>query len=365
MAPVAADVFARASSLNPFMALGRESWAEARDTLTRLLSSAGASDSLQRQPQLRARALVPRAHVRLHVPAHVGDYSDFYCSRDHAANVGAMFRGRDAALAPNWSSMPIAYHGRASSVVVSGTDVRRPRGQVRDAATGAVALAPSAKLDLELEVGFFVGGPENALGQPVPVAAAADRVFGVVLLNDWSARDVQQWEYVPLGPFTSKNFGTSVSAWVVPLQALAPFRVPAPPQSPPPLPYLRHERDFALDVALAVHVNGCCVSRSNLRHVYWTAAQQVAHHSVTGCNLRPGDLLATGTVSGPDRRTQAGCLLEATWNGSEPVLLTDGSRRTFLEDGDEVRLSGRAADGHVVVSLGECVGRVLPPLAHH
>lgn len=351
-------------TLNSFMSLGRPAWLEARHTVQRLLSAG--EGALRDDTRLRGQALLHMAEARMHLPAAIGDYADFYCSREHATNVGVMFRGEQQPLQPNWLHLPVGYHGRASSVVVSGTDVRRPWGQVQQAAGQAPAFLPSSQLDFELEMGCFIG-TGNELGSAIPAAQAAHHIFGWVLANDWSARDIQRWEYVPLGPFNSKNFGTSISPWVVTPQALEPFARPAPPQhDPAPLPYLQQPQRSNYDVALEVAVQpagGCAgetvVARSNLRTLYWTMPQMIAHHTAGGCNLRPGDMLATGTLSceGP---LGAGCLLEATWNGSRPVELSDGSKRTYLEDGDTVVMRGCCQGDGYRVGFGECRGTVLP-----
>jgi fumarylacetoacetase len=306
------------------------------------------------------------------VPAAIGDYTDFYASVHHATNVGTMMRP-DNPLLPNYKWVPIGYHGRASSVVVSGTDIARPTGQTRPDGVPAPLWGPSRRLDYELELGFFVGSG-NGLGSSIPVADADAHIFGLCLVNDWSARDIQQWEYQPLGPFLAKSFATSVSPWVVTRDALAPFRAPLasrPPDDPAPLPYLAHPdvaAHGAFDIQLEVHLltarmretgeTPVRLSRSHARDLYWAPAQMVAHHTSNGCNLRPGDLLASGTVSGPARDGR-GCLLELAWRGTEPVELPNGERRTFLEDGDEVVLSGWCVrDGAATIGLGECRGRV-------
>jgi fumarylacetoacetase len=354
-------VFA-APTLNAFMALGRTVWDEARARISRLLRAD--EPTLRDNAALRERLLLPLRDVQLLLPADIGDYTDFYSSREHATNVGTMLRGPDNALNPNWLHLPVAYHGRASSVVVSGTDVRRPRGQVKPANAPVPSFGPSRSLDFELEMGCFVG-PSNALGHPIPVAEAADHLFGMVLVNDWSARDIQAWEYVPLGPFLAKSFATSVSPWVVPLAALEPFRVPGPPQDPPPLPYLRTADDWAYDVRLEVYLQGEKMARphrvcvSNARFLYWNVCQQLAHHASNGCNLRPGDLLATGTISGPTPDSY-GSLLELSWRGSRPLPFPDGETRTFLEDGDRVTLTGWCQGPGYRVGFGEVTGKVLP-----
>jgi fumarylacetoacetase len=291
------------------------------------------------------------------LPFTVGDYVDFYSSLEHATNLGRMFRPDSDPLLPNWRRLPVGYHGRASSVVVSGTPVRRPRGQLPPAEPGGEpSFGPSRRLDIELELGF-VTGPGNPLGSSIPTSAAADHVFGFVLVNDWSARDIQRWEYQPLGPFLGKSFATSISPWVVPLEALAPFRVAAPRQDPEPLEYLRTDGDWALDIALEVELGGIVISRTNARGLYWTFPQQLAHATVNGTNVRPGDLYASGTISGPERGSE-GSLIELTRGGREPLRLPGGGERTFLEDGDTVMLRGSCGDGRV--SFGEVGGTILP-----
>ncbi|HUX35304.1 MAG TPA: fumarylacetoacetase, partial [Gemmatimonadaceae bacterium] len=322
-----------------------------------------------------ADLLVPMADAELFVPARVGDYTDFYASIYHATNVGSMFRP-DNPLLPNYKYIPIGYHGRTSSLVPSGREIRRPWGQTRPDADAPPVFGPSRRMDYELEVGMFVGAG-NALGVPVPVAEAERHVFGLCLVNDWSARDIQPWEYQPLGPFLAKNFATTVSPWVVTLEALAPFRAPAfarPPGDPAPLPYLAAPPeqagfDITLEVWLttpamrAAGAEAFRVSRGRFTDMYWTVAQLVAHHTSNGCNLQPGDLLASGTVSGPTRESR-GCLLEQSWKGTEPLTLPNGETRTFLEDGDEVVLRGYCERaGYARIGFGECRGRIAPAAA--
>jgi fumarylacetoacetase len=329
-------------SLNAFMAAGRETWARVREALRALTAGPDAEP-----------ATVALDEVQLLLPIAVGDYVDFYSSLDHATNVGRLFRPDADPLVPNWRHMPIGYHGRAGTVVVSGTPIRRPSGQRLEPGDHAPVYGPSLRLDIELELGFVVGVP-SALGEPVANDAALDHVFGVLLVNDWSARDLQAWEYRPLGPFLAKSFATSVAAWVTPLEAVLDRRVAAPAQEPAPLDYLREE-PWALDLDLEIDLNGSVVARTNARHLYWSAAQQLAHLTVNGASLRVGDLFASGTISGPER-AQRGCLLELSWNGAEPVALDDGSTRSFLLDGDEVVLRGGGGD----VALGEVRGRIEP-----
>ncbi len=339
--------FAR-PTLNAFLAQGPDRWAEVRERLAALVA-AGVPEP----------ALHPLRDVTLRLPFAVGDYVDFYASEHHAGNVGRLFRPDAPPLLPNWKHLPVGYHGRAGTVVVSGTDVVRPRGQLRPPpGADAPEFGPSRRLDLEAELGFVVG-VGSALGTPVPVDAFAGHVFGAVLLNDWSARDIQAWEYRPLGPHLGKSFATSVSAWVTPLAALAAARVPLPGQDPQPLPYLREHEPWGLDVELAVEWNGEVVSRPPYRTMYWSPAQMLAHLTVNGASTRPGDLFASGTVSGPERG-QRGALLELTWGGREPVTVK-GEERTFLLDGDEVVLTATApgtAGGRI--GFGEVRGRILP-----
>ena len=356
--------------LNPFMALGPDAWEAVRGRLQDLLAADG-DPALRDDETLLGRALVPVAGATLHLPAEIGDYTDFYSSRQHATNVGSMFRDPENALMPNWLHLPVGYHGRASSVVVSGTDVVRPRGQHKPD-DAPPTFGPSRLLDIELELGFFVG-PGNRLGEPIPMEEAGRHIFGFVLVNDWSARDIQKWEYVPLGPFLGKSFATSISPWVVPYAALDPFRIPGEPQdesagNPEPLPYLRQSGPRSLDVALAVALETAAmreagsgpqvISRANARYLYWSPEQQLTHHTVNGCNARPGDLMASGTISGetPD---SYGSLLEMTWRGAHPLTVGDEERR-FLQDGDRVVLSGRAERDGLRVDFGEVTGTIRP-----
>ncbi len=365
-----APVFA-AANLNAFMALGRGAARTLRQRLQALLAPEGAS-SLRHRPDLAAAALVPVGQARLLLPAAIGDYTDFYASRDHATNVGTMFRGPDQALMPNWLHLPVGYHGRASSIVLSGTPVRRPMGQVKLAQEDRPRFQASAELDFELEVGAFVGRG-NPLGSRVAATEAEEHLFGLVLVNDWSARDIQRWEYQPLGPFLAKNFATTLSPWIVGLDALEPFRRAGPAQEDPlPLPYLRGADRSSFDIRLEVALQSArmraedpgawtVISRSNLLHLYWTFAQQVAHHTVGGCNLRPGDLLGSGTISGPGAG-ERGSLLELAWKGSAPLALPSGETRSFLEDGDRLRLRGWCQGDGFRVGFGDCEAEVLPAL---
>ncbi|KAL6771357.1 hypothetical protein ACKKBG_A26025 [Auxenochlorella protothecoides x Auxenochlorella symbiontica] len=354
------------TTLNEFMGMGQPAWREARSILTRLLSSQ--EGVLRDSAYLQSSCCIPQSAVTMHLPATIPNYTDFYASREHATAVGAMFRGKANALQPNWLHLPVGYHGRASSVVVSGTDVRRPWGQVWEEESKQAEWVPSAAVDYELELGIFMGGPANQLGHPLRIEAADAAVFGYVLLNDWSARDLQKWEYVPLGPFTSKNWATSISPWVVTAAALEPFRVPAPTQDPAPPAYLRsqagcnYDLDLRVGVAPAGRAGPDPVTHTNMRTLYWTPAQMAAHHTVSGCPLVPGDLLGTGTISseGPGG---AGCLLEATLNGTKPVALQSaGTHRAWLQDGDRVVLTGHCQGEGYRVGFGECAGTLLPAL---
>lgn len=348
-------------SLNDFMALGRHAWKEVRVTIRELLLAD--NPKLRDDGELLQRVLLPMDRVVLRLPAEVGDYTDFYSSREHATNVGTMFRGENNALQPNWLHLPVAYHGRASSVVVSGTEIRRPAGQIFDAETGKPVHQPSRELDFELEMGVFVG-PGNELGDPIAMGEAAEHIFGLVLVNDWSARDIQRWEYRPLGPFLSKNLATSISPWVVTLEALEPFRCSGPVQDPEPLAYLRTEEEWAYDVQLEVQMQSnsmdepARISSSNFRGLYWNMAQQLVHHASSGCNMRPGDVLGSGTISGPTPDSY-GSMLELAWRGTRPLELPNGERRSFLEDGDRVIMTGWCQGEGYKVGFGEVSGKII------
>ncbi len=363
LAPVAAGemlevahVF-EAASLNPLLELGRPTWSGVRRWVTSLLSDAAERD-------LAEPHLVPASEVTVHLPFEVADYVDFYCSLDHASNVGKMFRPDDEPLKPNWRHLPVGYHGRAGTVVVSGTDVRRPCGQrvstsstSRDGST-TPEYGASGRLDIETELGFVVGAPTR-IGERVGTDGFADHVFGVLPLNDWSARDIQAWEYVPLGPFLGKSFATSVAGWVTPLEALEAARVDLPGQDPEPLDYLRVGPGAGYDIDFEVVLNGETVARPPYASMYWSPAQMLAHLTVNGASLRPGDLFASGTVSGPER-DQRGSFLELSWGGKEPFT-AGGTQRSFLEDGDTVTIRATAPGTRGGrIALGEVTGTVLP-----
>ncbi len=343
-----ADLF-RQPTLNPFLAAGPQTWSATRQALQDALLDES------REPELRP-LLVPVEDLDLVLPFEVADYVDFYASIDHASNVGRILRPDSEPLLPNWKHLPVGYHGRAGTVVVSGTDVRRPCGQRKPPPEPSPTFGPTRRLDIEAELGFVVGVPSD-LGEPVPTSAFADHVFGVVGLNDWSARDIQGWEYVPLGPFLGKSFATSVSAWVTPLAALDRARCPLPGQGPV-LDYLAVEEPAGFDLAVEVELDGEVVARPPYASMWWSPAQMLAHLTVNGASLRTGDLFASGTISGPERE-QRGSFLELSWGGREPFTAA-GRERTFLEDGDEVvlRYTGRGERGRV--TLGEVRGRVLP-----
>jgi fumarylacetoacetase len=349
-------------TLNPFMALGPKMWSRTRARISELLRHD--HPELRDNDELRARALVPMAQAKLHLPFAVAGYTDFYSSKEHATNVGVMFRGKDNALQPNWLHMPIGYNGRASTVVVSGTKVRRPHGQLKPPSAELPGFGPCKRLDFELEMGVVIGQP-SAIGEMLSESQAEEMIFGFVLLNDWSARDIQQWEYVPLGPFQGKAFATSISPWVVSREALEPFRVHGPAQDPTPLPYLQQARpnnyDLRLDVSLrAPSMNESSrICRTNFKYMYWSSVQQLVHHASSGCAMNIGDLLGSGTISGPEK-DQRGSLLEISWNGTEPLELPGDIKRTFLEDGDSLVMHGWCQGDGYRVGFGEVEGTIVP-----
>jgi fumarylacetoacetase len=351
-----------ASSLNPFMALGPKVWSKTRARISELLRHD--HPELRDNDELRKRVLVPMSDVKMHLPIAVSGYTDFYSSKEHATNVGVMFRGKDNALQPNWLHMPIGYNGRASTVVVSGTKVKRPRGQLKPPTAELPSFGPCKRLDFELELGVVVG-QSSAMGEMLTEKQAEEMIFGFVILNDWSARDIQQWEYVPLGPFQAKAFATSISPWVVAREALEPFRVHGPAQDPAPLPYLRQELpnnyDLQLDVALRAGAMNEAkrICRTNFKYMYWSSVQQLAHHASSGCAMNVGDLLGSGTISGPEK-DQRGSLLEISWNGTEPIELAPAISRSFLEDGDSLVMRGWCQGNGYRVGFGEVEGTIAP-----
>ena len=355
----AQNVFGQ-TSLNAFIALGRPVWQQVRARLQQLLSADCAE--LRDNAALRAKAFYPQASVSMLLPIEVPGYTDFYSSKEHAYNVGCMFRDPKNALMQNWSELPVGYNGRASSVVVSGTDLVRPSGQIKLPNEERPVFSACRKLDFELETGFIVG-KATALGEPIAIEEAENHIFGMVLLNDWSARDIQQWEYVPLGPFNSKTFGTSISPWEVTLEALEPFRSAPPVQEPQPLPYLRENTannyDIKLQVAIATDGSETVISNTNFKYMYWSMMQQLTHHTIAGCNVRVGDLMGSGTISGPEKDSR-GSLLELTWNTTEPLTLANGKQRGFLEDGDTLIMRGHCQKDGLRIGFGEVRGTVLP-----
>jgi fumarylacetoacetase len=351
----------RQRSLNNFMSLGRTAWKQVRAVLQTILSDD--NPLLRDNDNLRKLALIPMKDVVMCMPVEIGDYTDFYSSKEHATNVGTMFRGKENALMPNWLHIPIAYHGRASSIVVSGTNIIRPKGQTKPADSPLPVFGPTRLLDFELEMGFFIG-QGNPLGDAIPVENTYDHILGMVLVNDWSARDIQTWEYQPLGPFLAKNFATSISPWVVTMEALEPFKTAGPKQDPEPLEYLQSKGDWAYDINLDVTIQTggpaepFKISHSNFKYMYWNICQQLAHHTVNGCNTKTGDMMASGTISGPTADSY-GSMLELTWRGENPVKLPNGEKRKFLQDGDTLTISGYCQGDGYRVGFGEVSGKIL------
>ena len=346
--------------LNPMMAHGKKAMAMLRERIAYLLDAK--NDELK---GLSEKVLVKQSHAKMHLPVHIGDYTDFYSSIDHATNVGMMFRDPANALLPNWKHLPVGYHGRSSSILVSGEPIYRPKGQTRPDPEQNPVYGPCRLLDFELEMGFitFDGKP---LGQSISTAEAEEHIFGMLIFNDWSARDIQKWEYIPLGPFLAKNFASSISPRIVTLEALKPFKVKGEKQEPAVLPYLRFEGNHNIDIDLEVEIlpeqgEGKVVSHSNYKYMYWNMVQQLAHHTVNGCNIRPGDLLASGTISGPDTGSY-GSMLEISWQGTKPVQMPDGSERKFIQDHDTVIMRAKAEKNGVRIGFGEVRSKVLPAL---
>ena len=359
----AAAVFAK-PALNAFMALGPKVWTKTRARISELLRHD--HPELRDNAELRKRVLIPRNFADMHMPIEVQGFTDFYSSKEHATNVGIMFRGKDNALMPNWLSIPIGYNGRASTVVVSGTPIRRPRGQLKPPTADVPTFGPCKRLDFELEMGVVIG-QASAMGEMLTETQAEEMIFGFTLLNDWSARDIQAWEYVPLGPFQAKAFGTSISPWVVTREALEPFRVSGPAQDPIPLSYLQQARPQNYDVQLAVDLRTekmnkpAGISRTNFRYMYWSSVQQLVHHASSGCAMNVGDLLGSGTISGPEKG-ERGSMLELSWGGAEPLTLDGGEQRAFLEDGDSLVMRGWCQGDGYRIGFGEVEGTILPSL---
>ncbi|MCE2496329.1 MAG: fumarylacetoacetase [Flavobacteriales bacterium] len=348
------------NSLNAYMDLGKVINRAVRDRIAEIFDSG--NEALQSNEDHKSAVLVSVDEIEMVLPIEIGDYTDFYSSKEHATNVGTMFRDPDNALLPNWLHIPVGYHGRASSVVVSGTDVRRPLGQTILPDSDTPVFGPSRLLDFEMEMAF-VTRTGKGLGEHISVEEAEDYIFGLALFNDWSARDIQKWEYVPLGPFLAKNFASSISPWIVTMDALEPFRTAGPAQDPEPLPYLKFSGDRSFDISLEVTIRPqaekeTTVCKTNFKHLYWNMAQQLAHHTVNGCNVRSGDLMASGTISGPTPDGY-GSMLEITWRGTKPVKMSDGSERKFIQDGDTVIMRGHCERDGVRIGFGEVSGTVL------
>ena len=354
-----ADVFAQ-DKLNTFIGTGKRTTSAIREHISLLLRHDNAELRDRREAET---VFVSRQEAEMLLPIEVRDYTDFYSSEQHAFNVGSMFRDPENALLPNWKHLPVGYHGRASSIVVSGTPIHRPHGQTKAPDAQSPSFGPSNRLDFELEMAFITCA-ENGLGNPVPIRNTEDYIFGMVLFNDWSARDIQAWEYVPLGPFLAKNFASSISPWIVTLDALSPYRVAGPVQDPEVLPYLTESGDsnFDIDLQVSLQPQGQAehvICKSNFSNMYWSIRQQLAHHTVNGCNIGVGDMYASGTISGPDP-TSYGSMLELTWKGTKPLTMPDGSERKFVEDYDTVIMRGAADNGVTRIGFGEVVGQVLP-----
>lgn len=352
-------------TLNAFIDSGRDNWTKARTTIQTLLSNA--SDTLRDNQDLQKKVLLKQADVTMHLPVHVPGFTDFYSSKEHATNVGTMFRDPNNALLPNWTEMPVGYNGRASTVIVSGTDVIRPSGQLKPNDDDRPIFSACKRLDFELETAFVVGKGNN-IGQPIAVDDAFEHIFGMVLLNDWSARDIQKWEYVPLGPFNAKTFASEVSPWIVTMDALAPFKTACPTQEPKPLAYL-NEKDSnnSYDITLSVELlpensdSATVICETNFKYMYWSMAQQLTHHTITGCKVEVGDMMGSGTISGPTPDSY-GSMLEIAWNATKPVTLKGGETRSFIEDGDTVIMKGYSEKDGIRVGFGEVRGKVLPAL---
>jgi fumarylacetoacetase len=351
----------KSRSLNKFIALGRAYWTLARNRISELLQEE--NTELRNNKEDMKMALIPMHEVEMLMPVQVPNYTDFYSSVEHATNVGKMFRPNGDALLPNWKHLPVGYHGRASSIVVSGTPIKRPKGQTMPEGAEKPVFGPSKLLDFELEMGFVMGRG-NEMGHPITTADAESHIFGMLIFNDWSARDIQSWEYVPLGPFLSKNFASSVSPWIVTMDALEPFKTSGPKQDPPVLPYLKFDGDKNYDIQLEVYIqtekgDQTLICESNTKYLYWNVAQQLAHHTIGGCNMQVGDICASGTISGPTTNSY-GSMLELTWRGAKPITLNDGSERKFLQDGDTVIMKAYCKKGSIRIGFGEVVGKIIP-----
>lgn len=352
-------------TLNSFIESGKANWSKVRTELQKLLSADHAE--LRDNKELRDQVFFKQSDVKMHLPVHIPGYTDFYSSKEHATNVGCMFRDPKNALLANWSELPVGYNGRASSVIVSGTQIVRPSGQIKLPDSDRPIFSACRKLDFELETGFIIGKPNN-LGEPIAIENAWDHIFGMVLFNDWSARDLQQWEYVPLGPFNAKTFASSISPWIVTMEALEPFKTSSPAQEPKPLTYLREDNSSnSYDINLSVEIQpknsdqADVICETNFKYMYWSMAQQLAHHTIAGCNVQVGDLMGSGTISGPTPNSY-GSLLEITWNATKPLTLSNGEQRTFIQDGDTVIMKGHCEKDGLRIGFGVVSGKILPAL---
>lgn len=354
------DIFLQ-DTLNDFIADGRKTWRLVRNRISEIFMKD--NPALRDNADHKSHVLFALDEIEMQLPVEVGDYTDFYASKEHATNVGSLFRDPENALLPNWLHIPIGYHGRSSSIIPSGTPIHRPLGQTKPGDDGVPGFGPSKLLDFELEMAFITTA-SNKLGNRIPIDEAEDYIFGLVLFNDWSARDIQAWEYVPLGPFLGKNFASTISPWIVTLDALEPFRTAGPEQQPQPLPYLQQQgkKNFDINLQAIIHPEGgqeSVVSNSNFKYMYWSMAQQLTHHTVNGCNVRSGDMMGSGTISGPTKDSY-GSMLELSWRGQNPITLNDGSTRKFIENGDTVILRGYSKNNEVRIGFGDCSGKVLP-----
>ncbi|WP_088341318.1 fumarylacetoacetase [Robiginitalea sediminis] len=361
--PLTDDIFLQ-DSLNDFISDGKNTWRAVRNRIAEVFDNA--NPELRDNPEHRSIILFDLDEIEMQLPVHIGDYTDFYSSREHATNVGSMFRDPENALMPNWLHLPVGYHGRSSTIIPSGTPIRRPNGQTIAQGADRPVFGPSRRVDFELEMAFITTDA-NSMGEPIPIEEAEDYIFGLVLFNDWSARDIQKWEYVPLGPFLAKSFASSISPWIVTLEALEPFRTSSPAQEPQPLPYLRQPGPGSFDINLEVDLipeegDPTTISRSNFKYMYWTMAQQLAHHTSNGCKVNSGDMMGSGTISGPTPDSY-GSMLELAWGGKRPLELPGGGTRTFIEDGDTVVLKGYSKKDGLRIGFGEVRTRLLPAIS--
>lgn len=360
--PLTDDIFMQ-DSLNDFISDGRKTWRLVRNRIADIFDLN--NTELQKNSKDKDVAIFNITDIEMLLPVNIGDYTDFFSSKEHATNTGTMFRDPENALLPNWLHVPVGYHGRSSSIVVSGTDVHRPKGQTIPNDSKQPIFGPTRLLDFELEMAFITTDA-NHLGESIPINEAEDSIFGMVLFNDWSARDIQKWEYVPLGPFLGKNFASTISPWIVTMDALEPFRVESPKQEPTPLPYLKQEGKFSFDIHLQAAIKPenkeeTIVSNSNFKYMYWTMAQQLTHHTVNGCNVRSGDMMGSGTISGPTPDSY-GSMLELSWRGTKPITLKDGSQRKFINDFDEVIMRAYCKNDSIRIGFGTCSGKILPSI---